>query len=413
MADLRSTVLILLLLGAPALAAGDTKEEVRARELVGRLSSDPKLARAALQELTAMGAGAEKALLEGWQRLPAPADVEALGLLVRIGSPASLAGLEAAARSSRLEHRRAAVGLAGELAARHGARVTRLLCGLLGDSDPEVADGAAGALRVQAPEPAWSPLLIATAGLISRDPAEGRAQVYLRALGAILAAHPSEERVDELLRRCSDAEEEAAQLRWLAPLALSHAPPAQARLQALLEACYAAEPEGMAALSEPGLRSSPELRALLVQGLAKHAAALPLFHQALRDPSPLVRTQALRSIRGLVREEPRKTEAVQAVIGLLVDPDHDLRREAHRWLQQVTKQSLPLSQPEWQRWAGQHAPQIALQQRLDAWARTRGFNDFQALLTSEGQTDRERWLADQGYEDWLRFLRDQEEAAGE
>lgn len=379
----------------------------RAEELLGRIElKDPELSRRSLIELERMGQAAAEALLGGWRSLPAPYDLQALALLLRLDTEQALSGLESAARSNRFTHRRAAAAAAGELYDARPERVTGLLCRLINDADQVTADEAAGALRVQAPTKAWNPLLSAMARLILQDPEQGRIQVYVRALGSVLAAHPSEQRVTELLERCA-GEEGPAQLRWLSVLTTSQAPATFATLRELLGACYATG-DGLAPLIERGLSSTAALRALLLEGLPRDEEAFPLFLQGLRDPEAQVRVQALRMVRGLAQAEPRRTQAVQVVVQLLVDPSHDLRREAHRWLQQVTRQRLPLSHSEWQRWAGEHAAEVELSSALERWAASRGFASLKELLERHGSADREQFLRDQGYETWDRFLRDQE-----
>lgn len=408
----RFTALLLLATLAPAVRAAGQDQAgppSRAEELMGSIGQgDAAQARRSLSELEGMGPAAAAALRDGWRQLPAPYDLQALSLLLHLGHEEALAALDSAARSPRVTHRRAASTVAGELWEVKPERVGGVLARLLSDGDAEAADGAAGALRVRAPLAAWHPLLGALTRLVMLDPSQGRIQVYVRALGAVLAAHPSRERIDDLLSRCAREDAPEAQLRWLSVVTCSQTEQSWPLLRELLAACWASGEES-AVLIEHGLVSSADLRALLLEGLVKDAEAFPLFLRALADADARVRVQALRLVRALAQVEPRRGEAARAVINLLVDPDHALRREAHRWLQQTTRQNLPLSLSAWQQWSSGDQARSQLAVALDQHAAARGFASFQALLTAHGYTDRERFLADQGYESWDRFLRDQAE----
>ena len=405
----RHVLQVLVFSAASALGAGAGESE-RARELVSRVAEgDAKVARRSLAELKSLGKEGEDALLQGWMRLPAPYDEEALALLVDRNNEASLAALEAALGRPRVELRRLAAARVSDLLKAHPDRATDILCRLLRDPDPEASDGAAGAIAGWGLERAWRPLLQSVEGLVAAGKGLDRIELRIRALAAVLARHPAELRVREVLDRAAGCDDPELEALWLGVLVESQSAPAFAALREVAQACWSQDPEALEAL---GLTARPELRALALRGLAADPESDPLLLRGLRDGSSAVRVQALRALRVRPLPEPRRTAAIEGVVGLLADADPSLRQEAHRWLKAVTRQDLPLSLIAWQRWSGQRAAEVRLTTALDEWARGVGHASFEALLQATGYRDREAWLRDEGYESWERFLRDQEAAAG-
>jgi hypothetical protein len=320
-------------------------------------AGDPDALEAAGEELLAAGLALEPQLLAALPGLRPDAAAVALGVLAELDAPGAAGALLRAADAPEEPRRQAA---ADQL-----PRFVRLpeavlaLVRLCSDASAEVALAAAGGLRATRPPGAFDGL-VDLVGLAEDSPRPAT-RVAAEALGHVFAASATEPRVERLLAAARMAP--AAGRRLLLEVVAGGGAPAADALLGLLEAGFGVELLGEEArarvrdqLGELADAVTEETREVAVRGLGRVAAtdarAARAMTRALVDRGPRVRALGVRGlfVPAAAVDRAARLEALGLLVEVLVDPDDGLRRAAHARLVRETRQTLPLSQPEWSRW---------------------------------------------------------------
>jgi len=450
----RAALTIVAAAAAAAAAPIAAAEESGAASLAEKLRTEPDASQDKrdrwLQRLTALGAEARPVIFDVWAELP-PREGALLLMDVVYADPSGTFGvLTEAARSSVVEHRRAAALLLMEHYQARPEEVTDVLLELAEDPvqavavDALVAIGRTGAAR------AWDPLLdllsLELRGAFGEPRPQLRSQIQL-ALAASFNARPEPRRLERLFRVAAlvASEEYADPADVLEPLAHVEHELALPVVRRILRESYGFAPMYEFADAEPLVDERDEVgvdvvadpiwdvvfdpdghaydlrpwsagvRRVAVRGLGRqvHRGSVALLARALNDPDRRVRQQAIAVARRYVTPDDRlgRLTLCRAMVHRLTDSDRVIRKQAHEWLVRVTGADLPQSDAKWRWWVEREELDARVQADLTRRVREYGFESIEAMREAYGLESTGDLIDFYGFEDRLDLIESIEEEA--